>query len=167
MNVSYAGFNVRAEALPGSIPSLDPAFSKMDVYSLTLSGVNGGTLMGPLACGCNAAGGASGGGALFEVVKPSNLGNGPAGEFMGSAPAPPIIQWCEHTSESKLWCRFSSSLRVPDQPQYHPKASRRKQSTVFGVSNLPNLRAAKVSVMSHVIGNWGTSRPLLKSSGQA
>lgn len=68
--------------LPGSMPSRDPAFSKMDVYSLTFSGLNGGTLMGPLACGCKVAGGACGGGTLAAVVIPSNFGKGPAGLFM-------------------------------------------------------------------------------------
>jgi len=37
--------------------------------------------MGPLACGCNVAGGACGGGTLVAVVIPSNFGNGPAGLF--------------------------------------------------------------------------------------
>ena len=66
--------------IPGSVPfwaleSPDRDDSKSDVYWVTLSGVNGGTRIGPpLTWACNgcAEGGGSGG-----AVMPSNLGNGP------------------------------------------------------------------------------------------
>lgn len=149
------------------MPSRDPAFSKMDVYSLTLSGVNGGTLTGPLACGCKEAGETCCGGTLGAVVKPSNFGRGPAAVFKGLAPPSLILHWCGHTPKSKLWCRFSSSLCVTDEPQHHSKTSRRKQSTVLGISNLPNLGPPNVSMMLHDPGYLVTSRPLLMLSGRA
>ena len=64
-------------AAPESIPLCAPDSSKRDEYCPTLSGVNGGTLIGPLfwacrgcACPCTGAG-------PEGAVTPSNLGSGP------------------------------------------------------------------------------------------
>lgn len=64
-------------AVPDSIPLCAPDSSNRDEYCPTFSGVNGGTLIGPLfwacrGCTCVCAGAGAGG-----AVIPSNLGSGP------------------------------------------------------------------------------------------
>lgn len=89
---AFQCLSIRAEiVIPDSIPFCAPDSSKRDEYCATLSGVNGGTLIGPLfwACrGCACVCGCSG---PAGVVKPSNLGSGPpamrhAVNFFSSSP---------------------------------------------------------------------------------
>ena len=91
--------------VPESIPfwaleSPDRDDSKSDVYWVTLSGVNGGTRIGPpLIWACNgcAEGGGSGG-----TVMPSNLGNGPPARARVVKYVSSAFSWKQLTSFSNL-----------------------------------------------------------------
>lgn len=90
---SPARSNICFACSPPNTPSCAPDFSNNAAYCWTLSGVNGGTLIGfPLVCGCNGPGGGpwGGGGAAPAGKAPSNLGRGPgrnASSAVGSRPA--------------------------------------------------------------------------------
>lgn len=64
-------------AVPDSIPLCAPDSSNRDEYCPTLSGVNGGTLIGPLFWACRGWTCACAGAGAGGPVIPSNLGRGP------------------------------------------------------------------------------------------
>ena len=147
--------------IPERIPFWAPDFPNSAANSLTLSGVNGGTRIGPLplACGCMGAGvvpkGVGGG---LGAMRPSNFGSGPAIQKDQSTKisVANIRRRAEEvrTSESKVRCRISSSLVMPNQPKYDAETRRGEEASVFRVCNLPYLHTR----------NGTFSQPLLRAS---
>lgn len=71
----FGSLKLMDEVIPESMPFWEPDSSKREEYCETLSGDNGGTLMGPpLPCACK---GAVLGGGPTRGAMPSNLGSGP------------------------------------------------------------------------------------------
>ena len=110
------------------MPFCAPDSSKREEYCATLSGVKGGTLMGPLfwacrgcacACTCGGAGGA---------VMPSNLGSGP-----------PAMRRAVNSLSSPISCRihshFNASSAETGRPACAYPINRRTMPNPAGVSS--------------------------------